>query len=133
MSTSVNAKPAGRPPVDADLEMEDVLALVAGALEDKKGEGVLVLDVQEQVDYLDYLIIATGQTELHNQALAQHLKDTLARYDIMPDGLNGQRSGDWILVDYGVFVVHIFLQRVREFYRLEELWAGGREVELKFA
>ncbi len=132
MSALKNALPAARPPVDADLEIEDVLALAAGALDEKKGEGLLVLDVTNQIDYLDYLIIATGQTEIHNQALAQHLIDTLARYDIMPDGLNGQRSGDWILVDYGVFVVHIFLQRLRDFYRLEELWAGGREVELKF-
>jgi ribosome-associated protein len=124
---------AARPPVDADLEIEDVLALAAGALDEKKGESLLVLDLRGQVDYLDYLVIVTGQTELHNQTLANNVVDTLARYDIMPDGLNGQRSGDWILVDYGVFVVHIFLARLREFYRLEELWAGGREVELDLA
>ena len=128
-----NTAPVARPPVDAELEMEDVLALAARALDEKKGENLLVLDVTEQVDYLDYLIIVTGQTELHNQTLANNLTETLAHYDIMPDGLNGQRSGDWILVDYGVFVVHIFLARLREFYRLEELWAGGREVEVNLA
>jgi ribosome-associated protein len=133
MPDPLNTAPAARPPVDADLEIEDVLALAASALDEKKGENLLVLDVSEQVDYLDYLILVTGQTEIHNQSLARNLVDTLSRYDIMPDGLNGQRSGDWILVDYGVFVVHIFLSRLRDFYRLEELWAGGREVELSLA
>jgi ribosome-associated protein len=133
MSGSLKVSVSARPAVDAELEIEDVLQIAASALDEKKGEQIKVLDVREQADYLDYLILVTGTTELHNQTLAGHLKDTLARYDIMPDGLSGQRHGDWILVDYGVLVVHIFSPRLREFYRLDELWAGGREVELQIA
>lgn len=114
-----------------ELSMEDLLAVVTAALDAKKAERIVVLDMTGQVDYLDYLVICTAQTEIHARAVADNLKSELARYDIMPDGLHGYAFGDWIVADYGVLVVHVFLPRTRDFYRLEELWASGREVELK--
>jgi ribosome-associated protein len=118
------------PPVDADLSMEDVLGITVRAIEDKKGEDVLILDLTDQLDYLDYMIICTGRTEIHNRAISDAVEKALTHYDIISDGLHGRRSGDWILIDYGVMVVHIFLPVARGFYRLEELWAGGEAVEL---
>jgi len=125
------ARAKAKPRMDDELTMHDVLALIVRSIEEKKGENPQVLDLEEQLDYLDYLVVCSGQTPLHTQAIADHIKAELARYDIIPDGLNGYRHGDWILLDYGVLVVHIFLPQVRDFYRLEELWAGGRMVELK--
>lgn len=116
---------------DDDLTMDEVLAIVVAAIEDKKGEQPVVLDLENQLDYLDYIIICTGHTDLHTQAIADSVQNALARYAIIPDGLSGYRHGDWILIDYGVLVVHIFLPALRDFYRLEELWSGGRTVELK--
>lgn len=52
----------------------------------------------------------------------------LARHDILNDDLQGYRKGDWILIDYGVMVVHVFLPGLREYYRLDELWSGGEEI-----
>jgi ribosome-associated protein len=118
------------PPVDDDLTMDGVLRLIRDAIEDKRGEQIRILDMAEQVDYLDYLIICSGQTHTHNRAIADHVAEELARYDIIPDGLHGYPHGDWVLLDYGVLVVHVFLPVLRDFYRLEELWAAGREVEL---
>ena len=77
------------------------------------------------------MVVCTGQTEIHNRAIADHVVSELDRYDIIPDGLHGHRHGDWILIDFGILVVHIFLPVLRDFYRLEELWADGSEVELK--
>jgi ribosome-associated protein len=112
-----------------DMSIEEVLAIIRSALEDKKGEEVLIMDLEEQVDYLDYLVVCSGYTDMHNRALADAVISELSRYDIMAEDLQGYRRGDWILIDYGVIVVHIFLPALREFYRLEELWSGGREVK----
>lgn len=114
-----------------DLTMNDVLGIVCRAIEDKRGEQVLVLDLTGQVDYLDYIVLCCGLSEIHNRAIADSVVAELSRYDIMPDGLDGYRFGDWILIDYGVLVVHVFLPAMREFYRLEELWAAALEVELR--
>jgi ribosome-associated protein len=117
--------------VDDELSMDDLLSMIYRALDEKKAERIVILDMTSQVDYLDYLVICTGQTEIHCRALIDHLAAELERYDIIPDGLHGYVYGDWIVADYGVLVVHAFLSKTRDFYRLEELWAGGREVELK--
>ena len=119
------------PADDREPTMEEVLALCVAAIDDKKGEQPVVLDLAGHLDYLDYIVICTGHTELHTQAIADNVKKELARYDIIPDGLSGYRHGDWILLDYGVLVVHILLPALRDFYRLEELWSAGRAVELK--
>jgi ribosome-associated protein len=127
---NVNSSRTGIGEVADELSMEDVLKLVHQTIDGRKGENIVILDLTGQVDYLDYLVICSGQTEIHNRAIADAVETELARYDIMADGLHGHRHGDWIVLDYGVLVVHVFLPRLRDFYRLEELWAAGRMVEL---
>jgi ribosome-associated protein len=110
--------------------IEELLKLVHDAIDDKKGEKITVLDLSGIVDYLDYMVICSGQTEIQNRAIADNIIERLGRYGIEPDAVNGHTSGQWILLDYGVLVVHVFLTRLREYYRLEELWAGGVEVRI---
>lgn len=117
--------------VEEDLSIDDILKSVYDAIDGKKGGDIVILDLTGQVDYLDYLIICSGQTEIHNRAIADAVCAELSRYDIMADGLYGYQHGDWVVIDFGVLVVHVFLPRLRDFYRLEELWAAGRMVELK--
>jgi ribosome-associated protein len=111
-----------------DMSIEDVLAIVRQALDDKKGEQIAILDLEDIVDYTDYMVLVNGYTELHNRALADSVLSELARYDIIPEDVQGYRRGDWILIDLEAVVVHIFLPGLREFYRLEELWSGGKQV-----
>jgi len=115
---------------DDDLYMEDVLRIVYEAIDSKKGENIVMLDLREQVDYLDYIVLCSGLSELHNRAIADNIMSELARYAILSDDLQGYRKGDWIVIDYGVMVIHIFLPALREFYRLDELWSGGEAVVL---
>jgi ribosome-associated protein len=123
--------PKTRQIADDELTMEDVLAIVSRAVDEKKGENLRILDVREQLDYLDYMVVCSGYTEMHNRAIADSVVEALSSYDIIPDALDGHRFGDWILIDYGVLVVHVFLPALRDFYRLEELWAAGKEVVLR--
>lgn len=117
-------------PALAELEPEisELLRLVVNAIEDKKGERPVVLDVQEVVDYVDHLVICSGQTDTQNRAIAENIIEALGRYGIMPDGVNGHSAGQWILLDYGVLIIHVFIPKLRDYYRLEELWSGGREL-----
>jgi ribosome-associated protein len=130
MVKSVSVKEAASRVTPDDLTMQDVITLVTRAIEDKRGEQTLILDLSGQVDYLDYMIVCCGNTDVHNRAIADAVVEALSAYDIIPDALDGYRFGDWILLDYGVLVVHVFLPALRQFYRLEELWAAGLEVKL---
>jgi ribosome-associated protein len=129
---SLEVEPAALPALASidpeDMHLEDVLAIIRHALDEKKAEQVAILDLEDVIDYTDYMVLCNGYTELHNRALADAVLSELARYDIMPEDVQGQRRGDWILIDLDAIVVHIFLPALREFYRLEELWSGGKEV-----
>ena len=136
MPQVVSNEPPGKgkmatPIADDDLRILDILKLVVNAIEDKKGENPVSLDLIDSVDYLDYMVICSGQTAIHNRAIADNIENALANYDIIPDGLYGRNHGDWIVVDYGVVVVHVFLQELRNFYQLEDLWASGNLVVLE--
>lgn len=119
------------PPMAEDnLSILDVIRGIVDAIEDKKGENPVALDLIGTLDYLDYMVICNGQTAIHNRAIADSIEQALANYDIIPDGLHGRNHGDWIVIDYGVVVVHIFVLELRNFYQLENLWASGNLVEL---
>ena len=130
----VDTRPASRkersgPADDDDLTIDDVLEVIRTALDDKKGQEVVILDVAEHCDYTEYIVVASGLSDTHNRALADNVMAEMARYGIIRDDLQGYRRGDWVLIDYEVFVVHIFLPALREFYQLEELWANGEEIK----
>jgi ribosome-associated protein len=119
------------PSDDDQLTLEDILDVIGAAIEDRKGERPVAIDLSGQLDYLDYIVICTGSTELHTKAIADSIQQALSHYDIMPDGLAGYQHGNWILLDYGILIVHVFMPALRDFYRLEELWGAGDVVELK--
>src|SRR5688572_23762402 len=77
-----------------DMSLEDVLAIVRKAIDDKKGEHVAILDLEDVIDYTDYMVLANGFTELHNRALADSVLSELASYDIIPTDVQGYRRGD---------------------------------------
>ena len=114
--------------VNVEPSIEELLKIIKDAIEDKKGEEVTILDLSGVVDYLDYLVICSGQTEIQNRAIADNIIDALGRYGIAPDAVSGHSGGQWVLLDYGVLVIHVFQTKLREYYRLEELWAAGREM-----
>ena len=104
----------------------DRLALLVDAairsLEDDKAENIVVLDVTGRADYADRLIIATGLVERQLQAMATHLDEALAKAGLHLRRDNIQASGDWVLIDAGDLVIHLFRPEARELYRLERMW-----------
>lgn len=100
------------------------LALAAAAIAyDKKAEDILLLDMRGLVDYTDFLVICTGRTPRQTKSIADELRLRLKKdLGVTPRRVEGDKEGDWILLDALDVVVHVFTPEAREFYRLDRLW-----------
>jgi ribosome-associated protein len=96
--------------------------IVAGALQDLKADQVHVLDVRHLTTVTDTMVIASGRSDRHVRAIAGAVVEQAKKAGFRPLGVEGERSGEWVLVDLADLVVHVMLPRVREFYNLEKLW-----------
>jgi len=96
--------------------------VVAGALEDLKADSVHVLDVRHLTTVTDTMVVASGRSDRHVRAIAGAVVEQAKKAGFRPIGVEGQSSGEWVLVDLADVVVHVMLPRVREFYSLEKLW-----------
>jgi len=92
------------------------------ALDEMKAVNIKVLDVRGMTDFADAMIVASGNSDRHVRAIAQHIIERAREQQRRPMGVEGSRDGEWVLVDLQDVVVHVMLPRVREFYALEQLW-----------
>lgn len=110
-----------------------LLRLILNVLDDMKAERIVNLDVRHLTSVADHMIIANGRSDRHVRAIADALLERSKEAGIKPLGVEGQESGEWVLVDFADAIVHVMLPRVREFYNIESLWdlsARGEGVEL---
>jgi ribosome-associated protein len=96
--------------------------VVAGALDDLKAVDVHVIDVRHLTTVTDTMVVASGRSDRHVRAIAGAVVEQCKKAGFRPLGVEGERSGEWVLVDLADLVVHVMLPRVREFYNLEKLW-----------
>jgi len=108
------------------MKKENELSEAIEAAFDKKAQDAVVLELGEICSFTDYFLICTGTSTRHNQSIADHIEETLKKYGVRPLHVEGHTEGEWILMDYVDFVVHIFSARAREFYDLERLWRAGK-------
>jgi len=101
---------------------KSLLQLVASSLDGLKAADVQVLDVRHLTTVTDTMVIASGRSDRHVRAIAAAVVEQCKRAGHRPLGVEGERSGEWVLVDLADVVVHVMLPRVREFYSLEKLW-----------
>lgn len=107
-----------------------VLKKVFKAIDDKKGEEVLILDVSGISSFTDYFVICHGHNPKQNQAICGGIQETLKKEEQLPaTHIEGYREAEWILMDYLDFVVHILSPQARQFYKLEKLWSDGVKVK----
>lgn len=105
------------------LPAADLARLVVAALTDLKAQDVDVMDVSGMTSITDYMIIASGTSDRHVKALSDRAVEAAKDAGVIPVGVEGEASRDWILVDLGDVVVHVMLPRARSFYNLEKLWS----------
>ena len=113
----MTAAKVSRPPARAAL-----VKLVTAALEDMKAVNVKVLDVRSVTDVADCMVLASGNSDRHVRSIADRVVERAKAAGFRPLGLEGERDGEWVLVDLNDVIVHVMLPRVREFYGLEQLW-----------
>jgi len=103
---------------------------VVEALEDVKGRDIVMFNVARQTAYFERVVIASGDSNRHVNALAASVQDKLKSLGARIAGVEGRRNGEWVLVDLGDIVVHIMHPAVRSHYNLEELW-GEKEIDVR--
>ena len=96
--------------------------LAVAALEDMKAVNVKVLDVRKLTDVADTMIVATGNSDRHVKSIADRVIERCREAGHRAYGVEGQKEGEWVLVDLQDLIVHVMLPRIREFYGLEKLW-----------
>ncbi|HEY7639200.1 MAG TPA: ribosome silencing factor [Steroidobacteraceae bacterium] len=114
-------KKAAPPPANVR-RIRPLVQVVEGALDEMKAVNVRVLDVHKLTDIADTMIIASGNSDRHVRSIADRIVEHTKKAGFRPMGVEGERDGEWVLVDLQDVIVHIMLPRVREFYRLENLW-----------
>jgi ribosome-associated protein len=113
------------------VEAEKKVALCRRYAEEKKARDVVILEVKGMTDLADYFLISSGLTERHVKTISEHIEKEMKARGILPYSVEGMEQGRWVIIDYEDVVVHIFLERLREFYDLESLWYEARRVRLE--
>ena len=108
---------------------EKAVRCAQSALE-KKAYDLVLLEVTEQTTVTDYFILCTGRSSLQVQSICREIEESLRRAGMRPLAVEGFNHGQWILMDFGDVVVHIFYETVREFYNLDGLWANAPQCTL---
>jgi len=102
-----------------------LLQAVTGSLKDDKAENIVVIALDGKSSIADYMVIASGRSQRHVAASAEHLIERLKAAGIKPVPAEGLGQGDWVLIDGGDVIVHLFRPEVRAFYNLEKMWGDG--------
>ena len=109
---------------------EAVQAATRAAL-DKKGEDVVVLDLRQAADFTDFFVLVSGGNPRQLVAIVDAVLETLRARGVRPAHVEGYPRGEWMLLDFDDFVVHVFTARSRSFYDLERLWGGAKRLEVR--
>lgn len=97
--------------------------VITQSLDENKAEDISALDLKEKCSFTDFMVVASGRSARHVAALAEHVVDDLRKAGGHVMSVEGKETGDWVLIDAGDVVVHIFRPEIRQFYNIEKMWA----------
>jgi ribosome-associated protein len=100
------------------------------AAANKKAENMKILDLKELSSFTDYFVVCSGNSDRQVQAIADSIVIQLKEDGFTPISMEGYREGRWVLVDYGDVVIHVFLDALRDYYSIEELWHDAKKVPI---
>ncbi|NNF89968.1 MAG: ribosome silencing factor [Boseongicola sp.] len=111
----------------ATLTSDELLAFVLTSLEDDKADEIVKIDLRGKSEMADWMVIASGRSSRQVGAIADHLTDKLKQDFGRLSKVEGKDAGDWVLIDTGDVIVHVFRPEVREFYQLEKMWLSPKD------
>jgi ribosome-associated protein len=124
----MSAEPKPTPELDTPTRVRDAVL----AAEDRKAIDLKVLHLEKISDFTDYFLICSGNSERQVQAIADAVQEKMRAERVRPLHVEGYNRAQWVLLDYGDFVVHIFQDEPRRFYSLERLWGDAPDVTAEF-
>lgn len=113
------------------LDSNELLNMIAQTIYDKKGFNILTIDIRECSTLTDFFILAEGNVDRHVQAIVKAIHEETSKHGLNTIRTEGEKSGDWCVLDYGDVIVHIFVPELRQLYKLEEVWKEGKVVDLE--
>ena len=121
-----------KPPIESVPPDQPWLAAYRAA-ESKKAEGLRVLDLREVTTFTDFFVVCGGTNPRQIQAISDEVTLQLKKQGELPFSVEGYENAEWVLLDYGDYIVHVFGEKARAYYDLERLWRGAKQVELPAA
>ena len=108
---------------------EPLWLVAVHAAEAKQGKDIRVLDLREVTSFADYFLVCSGTNTRQNQAIADEIGRQLKERGEHPNSIEGYQNAEWILMDYGDYLIHIFSEKARTYYDLERLWRDAKPLE----
>jgi ribosome-associated protein len=112
-------------------DADETLNLIISRLEDMKAEDTITIDLRGKSSLTDYMIVTSGRANRHVGAIAENVVKGLSESGIKGVHVEGMQNSDWVLIDSGDVIVHVFRPEVREFYNLEKMWTTGDKAARK--
>ena len=113
-----------------DEPIDERIALALHSASEKKALNLVLIDLREIATFTDYFVISSGTNQRQVQAIADEVVEKLKKAGTPAARVEGYRTAEWVLVDYGDFIVHVFEDKARKFYDLERLWREGKRIAL---
>ncbi|MDK2896177.1 MAG: ribosome-associated protein [Candidatus Atribacteria bacterium] len=110
------------------MKIKEKILLIKDALEDKKALDLAILDLRGISPFSDFWLICSGESTIQTKTLAEAVRKKMKSSSLLPFHAEGESEGEWILLDYGDLIVHIFRKKERDFYQLEKIWRQARLV-----
>ena len=107
----------------ADVSDRVLIKRILELLSDEKAEEIVFIDSKKRSSLADYLLVCQGRSQLHCRSIAQNVEYNLKQEGEISLGLEGEREGNWVLLDYGNIILHVFHPEIRKYYKLEELYS----------
>jgi ribosome-associated protein len=107
------------------LDIKEIVKPFTDVILERKAQNVIALDVRNLTSYTDFFIICTGRSGRQVSSIAEHIKVEMKKKGERPIAVDGMAEGQWVLLDYGNIIIHVFYEETRAFYDLEGLWADA--------
>lgn len=110
---------------------KEIAKIAYAALDEKKGEDIKIIDINDISVVADYFMITGGTNRNQVQALVDNVTEELGKQGVEPKHIEGYNTANWILLDYGDVIIHVFNQEDRLFYDLERIWKDGKSITIE--
>ena len=111
------------------MQPKKIALLAHSAADEKQAEDLVILDIAKLTSISNYFVITHGNSDRHVKAIAEHVREVMKGHKVSLWHLEGMQQGQWVLLDFGSVIVHVFYKETREFYSLERLWGEAPRVE----